>query len=47
MAEFTTEFVYNSDVKLQLDLPLKIDVEELVHTLILNNHLPVFKDRGT
>lgn len=51
MGEFTTEFVYSSSnvdnpIRVQLDLPLAIDVEELVHTLIVNNNLPVFKDRG-
>lgn len=51
MGEFITEFVYSptnvdNPISVQIDLPLALDVEELVHTLIINNNLPVFKDRG-
>lgn len=51
MGEFTTEFVYNSTdipnpIKIQIDLPFTENTEEVVQTLILNNGLPVFKDKG-
>lgn len=51
MGIFTKEFFYTGShttnaIKILLDLPLAVDVEELVYTLIQNNDLPVFKDKG-
>lgn len=49
MAQFTKEFIYkgiDTVIQIPVHLPLRIDAEELVYIIMLNNDIPVFKDKG-